>query len=214
MPGSSLQYGFSMEELRNSPMKSFASSVLVFFVIVPASIAQDQSSSLTGSSAESSASTSQDQQDSQVPQEEKQKSKEGKKPKKNKRSIDEVTASVTFSDAVAQSLLQQLTDGLEGHSDKRMLSPFDEEKFEGYLSFENQVVAMFQRYDSFRVYFRISQATTEGSKCAVLVDIEMEEIPRSADAQPIRKRDQLRFEMERGKKEWKIVDLKPRSFFS
>src|SRR5438270_12113765 len=178
-------------------MKSFASSVLVFFLIVPASIAQDQSSSLTGASAESSASTSQDRQDSQVPEDEKQKSKEDKKRKKNKRSIDEVTAPTIFSDAVAQSVLQQLTDGLEGHSDRLMLTAFDDNKMDGYLSFEDQILAFFERYDSFRVHFRISQATTEGSKGVVLVDIEMEEIPRSATGQPVRKRDQMRFEMER-----------------
>jgi len=42
----------------------------------------------------------------------------------------------------------------------------------------------------------------------------MEEIPRATDEQPVRKRDQLRFEMERGDKGWKIVDVQPRSFFT
>jgi hypothetical protein len=200
-------------------MKRPASFLIVLALCVPALEAQDQTSGTTSangnSSNASSANTAQAQQDSQQAPDDKDKSKKDKKKKKkDKGSIDDVTAPATFSEAVAQSVIQQLTDGLEGHSDRLMLSAFDDNKMDGYLSFEDQILAFFQRYDSFRVHFRISQATTEGSKGVVLVDIEMEEIPRSVNGQPIRKRDQMRFEMERGKKGWKIVDLRPRSFFS
>ena len=191
-------------------MRRLGSFLFVLAVIVAPSVAQDQDSS----SAASSPRTSEVQQDSQRPQDEKQQSKEDKKKKKDKRTVDDVTAADTFSDTVAQRLLQQLTDGLKGHSDRLMLSAFDGNKMDGYLSFENQILAFFQLYDSFRVHFRISQTATEGSKGIVLVDIEMEANPRSANAQPIRKGNQVRFEMESGKKGWKIVDLRPRSFFS
>jgi hypothetical protein len=169
--------------------------------------AQDQSSN--------SPNGAQNQQDQSRNQNDTDKSKKDKKKKKkDKGSADDATVPTTFSDAVAQDVLQQLTDGLEGHSERLMLSVFDDNKMDGYLNFEDQIEAFFQRYDSFRVHFRISQATTEGDKGVVLVDIEMEEIPRSGNAQPVRKRDQMRFEMERGKKGWKIVDLRPRTFFS
>ena len=191
-------------------MRRLGSFLFVLAVIVAPSVAQDQNSS----SAASSPRTSEVQQDSQRPQDEKQQSKEDKKKKKDKGTVEDVTAADTFSDTVAQRLLQRLTDGLEGHSDRLMLSAFDGNKMDGYLSFENQILAFFQLYDSFRVHFRISQTATEGSKGIVLVDIEMEANPRSANAQPIRKGNQVRFEMESGKKGWKIVDLRPRSFFS
>ena len=84
----------------------------------------------------------------------------------------------------------------------------------GYLNFEQQIMTFFRTYDSFRVHFRISETSTEASKGVALIDFEMEELPRAADGQPVRKRDQLRFEMERGDKGWKIVDLQPRNFFS
>lgn len=222
LPGINLAagYWFNILKLGKALMKRLASFVVALALCAPAFPIQDQTSSSTsssgGSSAASSPTTTQAQQDSQQAQDDKDKSKkkDKKKKKKDKESVDDVTAPATFSDAVAQSVLQQLTDGLEGHSDRLMLSAFDDNKMDGYLSFEDQVLAFFQRYDSFRVHFRISQATTEGSKGVVLVDIEMEEIPRSASAQPVRKRDQMRFEMERGKKGWKIVDLRPRGFFS
>ena len=166
------------------------------------------------SSNDSNPPTQATSQDQSQDQNDKDKKKDKKKKKKDKGSADDVTVPTTFSDAVAQDVLQQLTDGLEGHSERLMMSAFDDNKMDGYLNFEDQILAFFQRYDSFRVHFRISQASTEGDKGVVLVDIEMEEIPRSGNAQPVRKHDQMRFEMERGKKGWKIVDLRPRNFFS
>lgn len=183
--------------------------LIASLVYIPALSAQDQSS---GSGSGNSSGSQAQQQDQSQNQNDQDKKKDKKKKKKG--SADDATIPTTFSDSVAQDVLQQLTDGLEGHSQRLMLSAFDDNKMDGYLNFEDQIEAFFQRYDSFRVHFRIVQATTEGDKGVVLVDIEMEEIPRSTNAQPVRKRDQMRFEMERGKKGWKIVDLRPRPFFS
>jgi flagellum-specific peptidoglycan hydrolase FlgJ len=190
-------------------MKSRLLVILTLLLItLPRLFAHNQSSNDSNTPTQA---TSQDQSQDQN---DKDKKKDKKKKKKDKGSADDVTVPTTFSDAVAQDVLQQLTDGLEGHSERLMMSAFDDNKMDGYLNFEDQIVAFFQRYDSFRVHFRISQASTEGDKGVVLVDIEMEEIPRSGNAQPVRKHDQMRFEMERGKKGWKIVDLRPRNFFS
>lgn len=188
-------------------MKRTALLIIVVFVI-SAFAAQDQSSNSGSSGAQNQQDQSQNQNDKD------QNKKDKKKKKKDKGSADDVTAAEVFSDAVAQNVLQQLTDGLEGHSQRLMLSAFDDNKMDGYLNFEDQIEAFFQKYDSFRVHFRIVQATTEGDKGVVLVDIQMEGLPRSGNTQPVRKEDQMRFEMERGKKGWKIVDLRPRTFFS
>jgi hypothetical protein len=47
----------------------------------------------------------------------------------------------------------------------------------------------------------------------VLVDSELEETPQ-AGGPPSRKRSQLRFELEQGRKGWKVVDFRDRGFFS
>jgi hypothetical protein len=121
--------------------------------------------------------------------------------------------SAVFSQAVANSLLNDVREGLEGHSQRRMLSAFDRDKMEGYLSFTDQIQALFDRYDSFRVHYRITQSTIEGARGVVLAEFDLEEIPPSG-GMPQRRRGQLKFEMERGRKGWKIVDLNPRGFFS
>ena len=142
--------------------------------------------------------------------------KKDKKKKKDKGSQDVVNSDV-FSEAVARSVLDDIRDGLEGHSYRLMESAFDSDKMDGYLTFEDAIENMFQRYSEFRVHFTISQTTTEGPKGVILVDIQMEEVPNStngANVVPQRREGQVRFELERGKKGWKIVDFSPRGFFS
>jgi len=119
-----------------------------------------------------------------------------------------------FSTAVVSNLLNQVRDGLEGHSARRMLSAFDADKMDGYRQFSDQIQAFFNRYESFRVYFRIAESDNQGPKGVALVDIQLEEIPRGAASPPLRKNAQMRFELERGRKGWKIVAFNPRDFFS
>jgi hypothetical protein len=141
------------------------------------------------------------------------KKKDKKKDKADAKSQDVLATETVFSAGVANNVLSDLRDGLEGHSQRLMLSAFDQDKMSGYLSFEDQIQALFAKYDSFRVHYRIAQSTIEGAKGVVLVDFEMEEIPRTGGP-PLRRSGTLRFEMERGLKGWKIVDFSPRGFFS
>ena len=120
------------------------------------------------------------------------------KKKKKKDSSQDVLNSEVFSDAVAKSVLNDIRDGLEGHIPRLMESAFDADKMEGYLMFEDQVEAMFQRYSEFRVHFTLAQNSVEGSKGVILVNIELEEVPNSTgnnmNPQPIRKNGQMRFD--------------------
>ncbi len=119
-----------------------------------------------------------------------------------------------FSDEVAYRVLSKVRQGMVGHSPTVLLSAFDPDRMEGYLTFRDQIQALFSQYEAFRVHFEIAQTTVEGTRGVVLVDFEIEEIPRSEIAPPVRKNAQVRFEMEQGKKGWKIVDFRPRGFFS
>jgi hypothetical protein len=136
------------------------------------------------------------------------------KQKKKKSKPQDVLNTDVFSDQVATYVLGQVRDGLEGHLQRLLLSAFDDDKMSGYLSFEDQIEAMFDKYSEFRVHFRILQTSVEGPKGVVLVDFSLEEIPKSQSAQPQRKSTQMRFELERGRKGWRIVDFSPRGFFS
>ncbi len=119
----------------------------------------------------------------------------------------------TFSDRIANDILNDIRDGLEGHSQRLMLSAFDRDKMNAYFSFEDQIQAYFERYEGFRVHVHIMQTTMEQNRGIVLAQFEVEASPRSGG--PVyRNSGQLRFELEKGKKGWKVVDLRPRGFFS
>ena len=174
--------------------------VVLVLGIMPAVFARQQSNSAQQSPP------SQDQTDKD------KKDKKDKKKKDKSAPKDEVNTEV-FSQAVANDVLGQIRDGLEGHSQRLMLGAFAQDTMDGYLSFEDQIEALFQRYDSFRVHYRISNSAVDGGKATVLVDWEMEEIPKT-NGSPQRRNGQIKFEMERGRKGWKVVDVSPRGIFS
>lgn len=136
------------------------------------------------------------------------------KKEKNKKTdeADDLNAT-TFSGPVASVVMRRLSDALEGHNRRLMLSLFDVDKMDDYPGFEGQIIAFFDHYASFRAHIRIVQTTTEGETGLILSDIEMESLP-AGEAPPARKHDQLRFELKRGNKGWRIVNLTPRDFFS
>ncbi len=142
----------------------------------------------------------------------KDKHKRDKKDKDKDSGGQDVQDTAVFSQREANDVLGQIRDGLEGHSQRLMLGAFDADKMDGYLSFEDQLEAFFERYEGFRVNIRIIQSNIEGGKGIVTATFTMEATPRSG--MPTRREGNLRFELEHTKKGWKIVDFNPRGFFS
>ncbi len=131
-----------------------------------------------------------------------------------KKSQQDTQATTPFSEDVAYQMLSKVRDGLVGHSQRVMLSAFDPDKMKDYVTFQDQIRAFFAQYEAFRVHFRMAQTTVEDARGIALVDFEIEEIPRNGNEPPLRKNSQIRFEFEPGKKGWRIVDFRPRGFFS
>jgi hypothetical protein len=118
-----------------------------------------------------------------------------------------------FDERAAAEVLGVIRDGLEGHSQRRLLSAFDAGKMDGFLTFEDQIDGYFARYESFRVSLRIVQTSEENNRGVILAEFQVESEPRYGGSIS-RRQGQLRFELERGAKGWKIVDFNPRGFFS
>jgi len=119
-----------------------------------------------------------------------------------------------FSEAIAARLLDQIRDGLEGQNSDRVLGVFDAEKMANYPAFRDQIRALFQAYESFRTSCQIAQSWPEGEKGLVIVNFQLEAVSRGESAPAERRSAQIRIEMERGRKGWRIVALEPRGFFS
>lgn len=117
-----------------------------------------------------------------------------------------------FDERAAAQVLGVIRDGLEGHSQRLLLSAFDGDKMTSFLTFQDQIEAYFTRYESFRLTYHILQTSQEGNHGVILADFQVENEPRGG-GRTSRRQAQLRFELELGPKGWKIVDMDPRGFF-
>jgi len=184
-------------------MRNLATLLVLIFV---ASVAFAQTDSTQPSPAPQS--------QAQTPAPAPDQSKDKKKDKKKKKDQEDALNTEEFSDRVMDNILRDMKDGIEGHIQRLFLSVFDDNEMDGYLQFEDQIEQFFNRYDAFRIHYRIVQNSVEGTKGIAVVEMQMEAVPRMGSGAPLRRDQQIRFELERGKKGWKIVDFRPRDFFT
>ncbi len=119
--------------------------------------------------------------------------------------------STAFNVGDANAVLAQVREALEGHSPRKFLAIIAADKMGGYVSFRDQMEAFYSRYDNIRVNIRSIQTSSDGDKGIITASFQMETTPRSGNV--VRREDQLRIELERTDKGWRIVELNPRSFF-
>jgi hypothetical protein len=139
--------------------------------------------------------------------------KQDKKQKKDSSAKEDAATPAAFDERAAAEVLGVIRNGLEGHSQRLLLSAFDADKMNGFLTFEDQIEAYFTRYEAFRVTIRIIQTSEENNRGVVLAEFQLENEPRGG-GHIARREGPLRFELEHGPKGWKIVDFNSRGFFS
>lgn len=115
-----------------------------------------------------------------------------------------------FTDSAASKLLGQIAEGLQGHSARKMLGAFDLSRMQGGALFKEQITALFNRYDSIRVHFKLVEVQDN----TAIVDAEMDESPANANDPPQHKSLQLRLGATKTSAGWKFMDLQPRNFFT
>ncbi len=118
-----------------------------------------------------------------------------------------------FSDAVASQLLTQVTQGFITNNQGRVLAAFNRARMKNYSQFQASIAALFARYAGFRAAYRLRQSWPQGERGVVIVEFDLEGAPLEEGSPPFQRRAQLRFEFERGRAGWRIVDVTPRSFF-
>lgn len=118
-----------------------------------------------------------------------------------------------FDAQTASRLLLQLSEALQGHSQKQFLALFDLNKMKDGALFKQQVNSFFAQTESIRVHLNLADTSLDGDKANIAVDAEMEAQP-SNGGPPSRRKDRLNFLVANQGNSWKFVDLQPRSFFS
>ena len=118
-----------------------------------------------------------------------------------------------FDAQTASRMLLQLSEALQGHSQKQFLGLFDLDRMKDGRLFKQQINSFFGQTDSIRVHLNLMDTSIDGDKANVVVEAEMEATPSSGGA-PSRRNDRLTFTVVRDGDNWKFIEVQPRSFFS
>ena len=118
-----------------------------------------------------------------------------------------------FDDRTASRLLLQLSESLQGHSQKQFLALFDLAKMKDSALFRQQITSFFSQTESIRAHLNLIETSLDGEKASIAVQAEMEAEPRNGGAIS-RRNDRLNFVVISAGDSWKFVDLQPRGFFS
>jgi hypothetical protein len=118
-----------------------------------------------------------------------------------------------FDDRAASRMLMQLSEALQGHSQKQFLALFDFTQMKDGALFRQQVASFFSQTDSIRAHLNLVDTAAEGDKATLAVDAEMETQPSNGSA-TLRRNERLNFVAASSGSGWKFVDVQPRGFFS
>jgi len=122
-------------------------------------------------------------------------------------------APATFDAQTASRLLLQLSEALQGHSQKQFLALFNLEKMKDGALFKQQINSFFAQTESIRVHLNLVETFMDGDKANIAVDAEMEAEPGNGG--PIaRRKERLNFVVANAGNHWNFVEVQPRSFFS
>ena len=118
-----------------------------------------------------------------------------------------------FDAQIASRLLLQLSEALQGHSQKQFLALFDLSKMKDGALFRQQTNSFFAQTESIRVHLNLVDTSVDGDKASLAVDAEMEAEPRNGGP-TARRNERLNFVVATAGNYWKFVELQPQSFFS
>jgi len=118
-----------------------------------------------------------------------------------------------FDQQSASRLLLQLSESLQGHSQKQFFAIFDLARMKDGQLFKQQASSFFNQTESIRVHLNLIDTAVDGDKASVAVDAEMEAEPGNGG--PIaRRNERLNFVVANTGNSWKFIDVQSRSFFS
>ena len=118
-----------------------------------------------------------------------------------------------FDQQSASRLLLQLSESLQGHSQKQFFALFDMARMKDGSLFKQQASSFFTQTESIRVHLNLVDTSVDGDKASIAVDAEMEAEPRNGG--PIaRRNERLNFVVASTGNSWKFIDVQSRSFFS
>lgn len=123
-------------------------------------------------------------------------------------------SSFDLSDEVVRDVLSSFQRGFETHNLEKVLDVFAPQDMPDYAQFRDQMVAFFRLHESVKLRYRLLQVTSDKDLGFAIADIEMDEDPLDTLPTPQRRSTQMRFQLKREPKGWRIVGLRPSDFFT
>ena len=123
-------------------------------------------------------------------------------------------SSLDLSDEVVRDVLSGFQRGFETHNLDKVLDVFAPQDMPDYAQFRDQMVAFFRLHQSVKLRYQLLQVTSDKDLGFATADIEMDEDPLDTLPTPQRRSTQMRFQLKREPKGWKIVGLRPSDFFT
>src|SRR5882757_3490060 len=111
------------------------------------------------------------------------------------------SAPSAFDEQTASRLLLQLSEALQGHSQKQFLALFDLDRMKDGAVFKQQINSFFAQTDSIRVHLNLGETSVDGDKAMLAVEAEMEAQP-SNGGPPSRRNERLNFTVAKAGNTW------------
>jgi hypothetical protein len=118
-----------------------------------------------------------------------------------------------FAAADAVRVLDGLRRAFESGRQGRFLKAFDGRRMPGYAEFRDQMAEFFDRCDSFRMRYRVTQTAMDGEFGAVVAEVGIDAVPADGTGPGVRRDASVRLVLAWDGKGWKIIDLAPRNLF-
>lgn len=105
---------------------------------------------------------------------------------------------------------------METHNIDRILDVFDAGNMPSYSQFHDQMVSFLLLHDSIKFRYQLLQVSEDKNKdtAFAIADINMDAAPSDILPTEQRRSTQMRFQLKRGAKGWKVIGLRPANFFS
>lgn len=125
-----------------------------------------------------------------------------------------VQSEAAFSKDDAMTLLRQIEAGLASHNPRKMLNAFDLAQMSDGRAFQQDTLSFFDLTGTIRVHYNLLQTEMDGARGVADVSMEMEAESRDDRLPPVHKHAQMHLVFAKSGDSWRIVDIRPRDFFS
>jgi hypothetical protein len=119
-----------------------------------------------------------------------------------------------LSDEVVRDVLAEFQRSIESSNLDHLLGTFDADATPDFPAVRDQFTAFFRLHENIKFRYQLLQVTAEKDVAFATADVEMDAVPTDILPTERRRSSQMRFQMTRTPKGWRLTALKPMDFFT